>query len=261
MSKKEKQLRYFKRRTCNNNTIILPQLAYSPFPWWNAAKSAPLGWCCHCGATPTYIWTETGELLFRSSPIVALHVLCDLRRVINVLRHHRDEARWGLCAFVFVALAFTAPEWQKLKMTRVEFCFVFLTPLCQEGRCFLTLSMSARGMFHGWIASLREAQRGPCLRPVLHLIVSFSPTLPPIPPLLSTRGFSVTTAGRSHVFKPVSVQAMWWVNSTPLWTHWCLVTFCPCWLLAIGYLEHFKHWITSLLLLGQCHKYTVYAML
>lgn len=30
--------------------------------------------------------------------------------------------------------------------------------------------------------------------------------------LFLTRGFSVNTAGRSHVFKPVSVQAMWWVN-------------------------------------------------
>lgn len=29
---------------------------------------------------------------------------------------------------------------------------------------------------------------------------------------LTPRGFSVSTAGRLHVFKPVSVQAMWYVN-------------------------------------------------
>lgn len=33
------------------------------------------------------------------------------------------------------------------------------------------------------------------------------------------RGFTVNTAGRTHVFKPVSVQAMWWV--IPLRTHCC----------------------------------------
>lgn len=29
---------------------------------------------------------------------------------------------------------------------------------------------------------------------------------------LSTSGFSVSTAGRMHIFKPVSVQAMWYVR-------------------------------------------------
>ncbi len=28
-----------------------------------------------------------------------------------------------------------------------------------------------------------------------------------------SRGFSVTTTGRTHIFKPVSVQAMWWENN------------------------------------------------
>lgn len=27
-----------------------------------------------------------------------------------------------------------------------------------------------------------------------------------------SRGFSMTTVGRTHIFKPVSVQAMWWEN-------------------------------------------------
>lgn len=32
---------------------------------------------------------------------------------------------------------------------------------------------------------------------------------------LLLRGFTVNTAGRTHVFKPVSVQAMWWVMINP----------------------------------------------
>lgn len=35
---------------------------------------------------------------------------------------------------------------------------------------------------------------------------------------LLLRGFTVSTAGRTHVFKPVSVQAMWWVMNN-LWSH------------------------------------------
>lgn len=43
--------------------------------------------------------------------------------------------------------------------------------------------------------------------------------------VLLLRGFTVNTAGRTHVFKPVSVQAMWWVINN-LWRHsGCLKKF------------------------------------
>ena len=38
------------------------------------------------------------------------------------------------------------------------------------------------------------------------------------------RGFSVSVCGRQHIFKPVSVQAMWWV----LAESWCLHIYRKC---------------------------------
>lgn len=49
---------------------------------------------------------------------------------------------------------------------------------------------------------------------------------------LLLRGFTVNTAGRTHVFKPVSVQAMWWVINS-FWSHSCslktLIQSVICW--------------------------------
>lgn len=47
---------------------------------------------------------------------------------------------------------------------------------------------------------------------------------------LLLRGFTVNTAGRTHVFKPVSVQAMWWVMINP-WSH-------SGWLLQLTFMAH-----------------------
>lgn len=175
--------------------VSLFYFSKSFFHLWNAAKSAPSGWCCHCGATPTYIWTETGELLFRPSPVVALFVRSDSRLTVGVLRHRSCAAWWALCA-IFPYLGVYCPPVAKSENTRkgtVLFflnCFVPGAPLFADQS---TLSMCARGMFHGWIAPLHEAQRGLCLRPGLHLIFSFSPLLLFLPSLL----FSLPSSGAS----------------------------------------------------------------
>lgn len=111
-----------------------------------------------------------------------------------------------------------AAEW----MTFILILF-FYTPLCESHSCWPVNILSVCWRNVPLADVLNSPMNEPCpvcvYVPTPIRLCSSSPSrLELISHLLlfPTRGFSVNTAGRSHVFKPVSVQAMWWVNPSCL---------------------------------------------
>lgn len=121
----------------------------------------------------------------------------------------------GLCIKIWTNVLESNQNWKKWGVLSYGFFFFFFpSKSCSIG---MVLPLWSDTKIHldgdGWVLILGA----PCWMHRKQNCSIWTTDLPQLAFVCSRSGFTVSTAGRTHVFKPVSVQAMWWVISKFLW--------------------------------------------